>query len=249
MSYTHTMINFPRHRLLGLCLLACLLFGAAKPTLAEQADWAVLELFTSQSCGSCPPATELLRELSQRPGIIALSWSVDYWDHLGWKDTLAKPSFSGRQRLYNQKLGKPGIFTPQLVIGGQSDVIGSKRDLIEAVLAQPGIKAQALGMTISDADVSFSLPATAGVNAGIVTLIHFKNDVDVPVTAGENKGKTLRYQHAVTAAQQIEPWDGTAKQITISREQFCDEGNAVLVQDAEGGSILFAAVIIDGQAL
>ena len=253
MRSSNTIINNSRHGLFSLCLVFALAFGLtfglAKQTQAAQADWAVLELFTSQSCGSCPPATELLRELSQRPDVIALSWSVDYWDHLGWKDTLAQPSFSGRQRLYNQQLGKPGIFTPQLVIGGQLDVVGSNRDLVEMSLNQPGIKARAIDVTIDKENVSFSLPATTEVHLGVITLVHFKSDVDIPITAGENKGKTLHYPHAVTAANAISQWDGTARQITISRDQFCDEGNALLVQDEEGGAILFAALIIANETL
>ena len=253
MRSRNTIIHNSRHGLLSLCLVfglvVGLVFGLAKASQAEQTDWAVLELFTSQSCGSCPPATELLRELSRRPGVIALSWSVDSWDHLGWKDTLAQPGFSGRQRLYNQQLGKPGIFTPQMVVGGQLDVVGSNRDLVETSLNRPDIKAHAIDVTIDEENVSFSLPATTEMRSRVITLVHFKNDVDVPVTAGENKGKTLHYPHAVTAAKPVSQWDGTARQITISRDEFCDEGNALLVQDKEGGAILFAALIIGGQAL
>jgi hypothetical protein len=214
-----------------------------------RATWAVLELFSSQSCGACPAATKLLEELAAQPGVLALNWGVDYWDHLGWKDTLAKPEFSRRQRHYNQQHGKPGIFTPQMIIGGQIDVVGSNRPDVEAALSRPETKAQRIDLALTENSVEFTLPESQLISRGNVTLVHFKTKVDVSVTAGENKGKTLHYPHAVTDMRTIGLWDGSARQFTISRDQLCDEGNALLIQNEDGGAILFAALVINGQAL
>jgi hypothetical protein len=259
MNTNNTKTNTERHRSLGLCLSLFLLLAlslgnaTAAPTKAEKVtprtSWAVLELFTSQSCGACFAATELLEELAGQPGILALNWGVDYWDHLGWKDTLAKPEFSKRQRHYNQQHGRPGIFTPQMIIGGQFDAVGSNRADIEAALSHPEAKAQGVSLTLTDASLQFTLPQSQWVSRGKVTLVHFKTNVDVAVTAGENEGRTLHYPHAVMDIRTVGEWDGSTRQFTIGRDQLCDEGNALLIQNEDGGAILYAALIINGQVL
>ena len=98
----------------------------------------VLELFTSQGCSSCPSADALLKSYAQRPGVIALSLSVDYWDHLGWKDTLASPKNTARQKAYAKALGTGNVYTPQIVINGVAETIGSNKSEIEkAICAGP----------------------------------------------------------------------------------------------------------------
>ena len=253
----NTLTNTVRRRSIGLCLSAVMALGLGNATAASdkaaksapQATWTVLELFTSQSCGACFAATTLLEELSERPGVLTLNWGVDYWDHLGWEDTLAKPEFSERQRHYNQQHGKPGIFTPQMIIGGQIDVIGSNRPDVEAALSSPEAITQGIDLTITASSLQFSLPESQEVSLGNVTLVHFKSNIDVSVTAGENRGKTLHYPHAVMDVRTVGHWDGSAQQFTIGRDQLCDEGNALLVQSENSGTILYAALIIDGQVL
>src|SRR5258708_4284994 len=88
---------------------------------------AVIELFTSQSCSSCPPADRLLVELARDPSLVVLSWHVDYWDNLGWKDTFSLPASSARQRAYGAARGDRQIYTPQVVVSGASQVVGSDR--------------------------------------------------------------------------------------------------------------------------
>jgi hypothetical protein len=88
---------------------------------------AVVELFTSQGCSSCPPADKILGELAQDRSVIALSFPIDYWDYLGWKDTLADLRFSARQKAYSQMRGNRGVYTPQAVVNGTTDVLGSDR--------------------------------------------------------------------------------------------------------------------------
>src|SRR5690606_18754396 len=95
--------------------------GTAGRVLAE--GRAIVELFTSQGCSACPPADELLRELAQKPGVVALTYNVDYWDYLGWKDTLASPENSKRQREYAERRGDRDVYTPQLIINGQTHTV------------------------------------------------------------------------------------------------------------------------------
>ncbi len=93
----------------------------------------VIELFTSQGCSSCPPADALLGQLARRPGVIALAWHVDYWDHLGWRDRFASRAATDRQRTYARQLGG-GVFTPALVVDGGRVVVGSERGAVEAAI-------------------------------------------------------------------------------------------------------------------
>ncbi len=94
----------------------------------------VLELFTSQGCSSCPPADALLNELSKRDGVLALTMPVNYWDYLGWKDTLAAEQFTKRQRSYAEFRGDHEIYTPQLIVNGLAQVVGSREDAVDAAI-------------------------------------------------------------------------------------------------------------------
>src|SRR5690348_4653604 len=90
----------------------------------------VVELFTSQGCSSCPPADALLNELAQRPDVVALGFHVDYWDYLGWKDPLSAPGSTQRQRDYARLLNQPTIYTPEMVIDGHLQLVGSDRTAV-----------------------------------------------------------------------------------------------------------------------
>src|SRR5579859_3086720 len=131
-------------RMLRMIAMAGLLLGLLGGTARAEERPAVVELFTSQGCSSCPPADAFLGELAQSGRVIALAYHVDYWDNLGWKDPFASPSGTQRQRLYGHALGLPGIYTPQMVVDGQTDVVGSDRRSVQAALAGarqgPGIK-------------------------------------------------------------------------------------------------------------
>ncbi|HST95675.1 MAG TPA: DUF1223 domain-containing protein, partial [Microvirga sp.] len=115
---------------LTLTLAALGLTALLQPALADPPR-AVVELFTSQGCSSCPPADELLVEYSRQPDVIALSMPVNYWDYLGWKDTLAHVAFTERQKAYAHSRKDRQVFTPQMIVNGKKSCIGSDRDQIE----------------------------------------------------------------------------------------------------------------------
>ena len=120
---------------LGAGAGAALLAGGGHA--AEPID-VVVELFSSQGCNSCPPADKLLGELRGRLGVLALTFHVDYWDYLGWKDTLAGPDFSQRQYDYAKARGDMDVFTPQMIVNGSAQVIGSDRAAIEGAIKTTG---------------------------------------------------------------------------------------------------------------
>src|SRR5271154_3831101 len=98
---------------------------------------AVVELFTSQGCSSCPPADALLGELSQTPNVIALAFHVDYWDSIGWRDQFAIPNAVERQRRYVESLGLSSAFTPQVVVDGRGSFVGSDKRRILGAISEP----------------------------------------------------------------------------------------------------------------
>src|SRR6516165_10211815 len=125
--------------MIGYCLACALAAVSAAAFLCSSAQAqtrAVVELFTSQGCSSCPPADKLLGELAKRDDLLALSLPIDYWDYLGWKDTLASHDFSERQREYAQSRGDGAVYTPQAVINGTDDMVGSDRSAIESAVKQ-----------------------------------------------------------------------------------------------------------------
>src|SRR5947208_869101 len=128
---------------LGICAIVAVI----RP--AEADPRAVVELFTSQGCSSCPPADKVIGELANDPSVIALSMPIDYWDYLGWKDTLADSRFTARQKAYSQVRGDREVYTPQVVVNGSVHVIGSDR---------PGIE-EAIGTTANATGV-MSVPVT-----------------------------------------------------------------------------------------
>ncbi len=130
----HGMMS-PRRTLPFVLALLAVLAGPA----AEAGDLArpvVVELYTSQGCSSCPPADALLGKLAQRPGVIAISLPITYWDMLGWKDTLASDANTRRQKAYAAAMNHGGVYTPQIIVDGAIDVVGSRAANVEAAIAQ-----------------------------------------------------------------------------------------------------------------
>src|SRR5690242_15612300 len=140
---------------------ALLVAGFMIATAAAQAGEAraVLELFTSQGCSSCPPADRLVGQFANDPSVVALSVPIDYWDYLGWRDTLANPAHSARQRAYARTRGDGQVYTPQIVVNGSADALGSDQGAIERAISQTEHKAGAM-----------SLPVTLAVNNGPITV-------------------------------------------------------------------------------
>ena len=215
---------------------------AAALMLAPAVGWAdsrpiVVELFTSQGCSSCPPADKLLGELAQRPDVIALGYHISYWDHLGWKDPLSSEASTERQKAYATRLSGR-IYTPEMVIEGVDEFVGSHRDEVLAALRQahPAVTAP----VIFGADRR-SVTIGPGRGSGEVRLVRFAQHRATQVGAGENAGRALEDSNAVEAFTRLGAWTGAAAAFPIE-PPGPGAGLAVLVQ-AEGGQILGAASI------
>jgi hypothetical protein len=208
----------------------------------------VVELFTSQGCASCPPADALMGELVARDDVLGLTFHVDYWDYLGWRDTLATQEGTQRQRNYRDALGKSYVYTPQMVIGGVRDEVGSQR---QAVLRQIESVARGGGglevLLVRDDQDRILARIGAGDIDGEATvwLVRYDNRHDVEVRRGENGGKKLSYHNVVRDITEIGKWTGDPAEIPLATTEVLRMGGrdacAVIVQQDGTGAILGAA--------
>ena len=173
-------------------LLGAVLLGAAA-TVVQAETRAVIELFTSQGCSSCPAADKLLSELKDDPSLVALILPIDYWDYLGWKDTLANPGHSSRQRAYARVRGDRQVYTPQIVVNGSMHVLGSDRDAIERTIAQtdqkPFVMSLPVALSVAGGNLNVAVKAKDGDHTGgEVWLCPVSRAVPVAIGRGENRG-------------------------------------------------------------
>lgn len=211
----------------------------------------IVELFTSQSCPYSPPADSLLTELNKRQGVLVLSWSVDYWDRMGWKDTLAHASYSARQAAYNRHMGQSGVKTPQMVFNGKKAVKGSKKNLVLDTMIAMSVSAPLSvqpKLTVQDNRVYLTLSAIENkVEPPLfLRLVYFSAKEIVPITSGQNKGKKLHYTHVVRYSPEPKPWQGKALKSAIGIPENLAGAThvAVLVQKGmNSGEIIGAATI------
>jgi hypothetical protein len=206
-------------------VLACAM--SAIPAHADQPR-AVVELFTSQGCSSCPPADRLMGQLSRDPSLVALSLPVDYWDYIGWKDTLALHGHTTRQRAYAAARGVQQIYTPQAMINGIDDALGSDKRAIERTIAQTHRSAKPLALpvsiSVSGDDVSVSLPAASdGHRNGLIWLCPVSSEVKVKIGRGENRGRTISYYNVVRRWVKLGEWNGTAQTFEAKLADLADD--------------------------
>jgi len=230
---------------------AALIFVASPSANAEPR--AVIELFTSQGCSSCPAADKLLSELRNDSSLITLSLPIDYWDYLGWKDTLAIPGHTARQKAYSHVRGDREVYTPQVVINGVAQALGSDRAEIEKAVAQSGHKATPLSVpvhvTVADERVTATLPDGVGdAAAGEVWLCPLSRSVAVGIGRGENRGRTITYTNVVRRWVRLGTWSGKNEIFTVPIDAIRSagiDGVAVLLQSGsidKPGAVLGASL-------
>lgn len=219
---------------------------------ADSDPLTVVELFTSQSCYSCPPAEAYLGELSEEKNILALEYHVDYWDTLNygrygrWKDAFSTPEMTARQRAYNAEIRDTrSVYTPQMVIDGRTEAVGSRRREVQNLISKarkddaPRVSVDVAAAENGGVTVSLGDVADAQADVWLVTFI---SEVTTQVVRGENHGKTLTSRNIVRSTRHIGKWDGKTTAFDVSDLKL-EEGQscAVLVQDGEVGPVLGAA--------
>jgi hypothetical protein len=218
--------------------------SAATLTVCHAQTRAVVELFTSQGCSSCPAADRLLGELANDPTLVSMSLPIDYWDYLGWKDTLADPRNTARQRGYSKLRADREVYTPQVVVNGSYHVLGSDRTAIERVIAKSRQNTSALALPVSVSVAGGKLNASFTVDgrAAEVWVVGLAKAVTVAISRGENKGKSITYHNVARSWHKLASTDGKIWSIPLS--QIDGEGvnqAAVLVQ---GGTMEKPGIIL-----
>ena len=218
--------------------LAAIMAAACTAPVAARAD-TVLELFTSQSCSSCPPADALLGELANQPGVLALGFHVDYWDRLGWKDPYSSAAYTARQRHYAALWNDDDVYTPELVVGGKSGVVGSDRRAVADAIAASRAAPQVTLRLSRDGN---GLVVEAGPGQGTATLMLAGFDAHhvTRVGGGENGGRTLEESNVVRSLAAAGTWTGAAMHVALPKPP--GERAAVFLQRADGQIIGAAAV-------
>lgn len=210
----------------------------------------VLELFTSQSCSSCPPADALIHHLSKRENVIALSCHVTYWNHLSWKDSFSREFCSQRQSSFSAYRGSNSRFTPELLVNGHKSMVGSKAYMIEAALKELNgeLGRVTFAESIDGIDIKIPLSETISSSHILVSAVYFAHDQEVHMGRGENSGLTVTYTNPVSEivplAYSNQPNDPSQLRATILKQDIPQnqKGVAILIQDrrAPYGPILAA---------
>jgi hypothetical protein len=215
----------------------------AAPGLAAAAP-VVVELFTSQGCSSCPPADAFMRELKDRPGVIAVSYNVDYWDYLGWRDTLGSPVFSRRQRDYAARRGDGKVYTPQMVINGRRHEVGSRKDAIyQAITEEAGMPdsttvAMRASETPSEVIIAVDGAPTDRLRQdSTVWVLVVAPSISVPITRGENAGNEFTYANVVRRIIPAGSWHGEAVTLKLPKADLMAEAGEFCVALLQVGGV------------
>ena len=209
-----------------------------------------VELFTSQSCSSCPAAEALFVGLAARPDLVTVEWHVDYWNDLtlaragNWRDPFSSAANTARQRTYNTRIrGRTGVYTPQAVVNGSFETVGSKARAIARLIEHERAR-QSVGASLDVAPrdgTALSVSAAAPPDtAADIFVIDFMNAMETPVRGGENKGLVLREAHIATGIKRVAAL--TPGQRTTMSIDMPEKGNncAVILQEPNAGAILAA---------
>jgi hypothetical protein len=223
--------------LFSLILVALPLGAAAKPPV-------LVELFTAQGCRTCREADAHMGKLAERPGVLALTYSVDYWDYLGWTDTFARPEYAMRQRAYVTRLKLREPYTPQVVVDGRQETQGQKASEVDRLVR--GAAAQAR----NPPDMRFVGTRRVDVGSGRVSkggaevwLIRYDpRSVEVTVKAGDNRGETVVQKNIVRQIQRLGVWRGNPRAFRLPAPTEDGLKTAVVVQGPRGGRVLGVAL-------
>jgi len=235
----HSSISSSISRWSG-ALSVCAIVAIIRPAHADPR--AVVELFTSQGCSSCPPADKIIGELAKDPSIIALSLPIDYWDYLGWKDTLADARFSARQKAYSQMRGDREVYTPQVVVNGSAHVVGSDRDGIESAIGATRkldrVMSVPVTMTLAGKQITVSVAASNNAPAahGEVWIGSISKAIPISIGRGENRGREVTYHNVVRNLLKVGDWNGSSGSWTVPLENISRDGVDAAIVYVQAGN-------------
>ena len=226
---------------LRFCAVAAIGGALASCQAAATAGPIVVELYEAQGCSSCPPANANLAAAADRPDVIALNFAVTYWDSLGWKDTFARPQFTERQWAYAAAFHRTQVFTPEVVVDGRHDGVGADAGDFARLLGNGGIGAGGPQITLTPATAVIGAGPAPALPADVWLVRYDPRTLDVPITAGENDGRTLPNRDIVRELTRIGAWTGAGEALRLPTPSEPQLVTVILVQAPQGGPILAAA--------
>lgn len=227
----------------NLIPLAFVAATAISPVAVQADSPVVVELFTSQGCSSCPPADALMHELAERDDVIALALHVDYWDYIGWKDEFADPNYAKRQRGYAMEASRRSVYTPQMIINGETDIVGTRPMELSQVIAQHAARPETMALDVARSGDDLTIAATAlGATSGpyLVHMVRYAPERTAKITRGENAGHTLSYANVSEDWKILGQWDG-ATPLEMTAVVTGDKPVVVMIQEGQHGPIHAAA--------
>jgi hypothetical protein len=236
------MMIMPKMTLLSMIVpLAMLAACGQQGSVSEEAQAAtapassahpvVVELFQSQGCSSCPPANTALNAIADRSDVIALNFSVTYWDRLGWKDIFGDPAYTQRQYDYAHTLGNENVATPQVVLNGARAITGNRPGELDRAVA--ATKSSANGPSINSDGVKANIGAGQG-NATVWLVRYDPRVQNVAIRSGENNGRTLPHKNIVRQLDRLGSWKGAAANYTLTKAKLAGLKSVILVQSNSG---------------
>jgi hypothetical protein len=246
-------MSFRRFTSAGLSLIGMAVVLASGAATGEQARAkrpVVVELYTSQGCSSCPPADAILGQLAGRKDLLAVSLPVTYWDMLGWRDTLASDGNTQRQKAYAKQLGHGGVYTPEIIVDGVTDVIGSREQTVQAAIAARESDMQAVPVQLAGnaQQVQIAIgaaPERTATREATIWLLGLLPQASVSIGEGENRGHTITYRNVVRQIRALGTWKGQSLSMSVPRSQAGAPRNsiAVVVQQGGYGRVIGAALL------
>ena len=219
--------------------------GARPVRLSETtAEPVVVELFTAQGCSGCPAANQVVEGLAEEPGVIALTYAVDYWDYLGWPDTFAKPEFAQRQRAYQTAMRLRNVYTPQVVIDGRRQVSGARGEAVQVAVNEeaarrifpPQVQFRESGDAVG---IGSGRPPSGGADVWAVS--YRPGTQTVTVAGGDNRGRAVRHINVVQSLTRLGEWTGRPILLDLPEVADPQDKVVVMVQSRADRRILSAA--------
>lgn len=232
-----------------LFALGAAFFWLGTAHAGEQAQPVLIELFTSQGCSSCPPADQILGDLQKRNDVVALSFSIDIWDYVGWRDTLATRENTLRQQAYEKVLPSHRVYTPQMVIDGVRDVVGNQRKEVLAAVDKRLSDTRGKKLTVALAQAGDTVQVRIGASTALKTsatvwLARTLSSRTVNIAKGENSGRVITYHNVVRGFAAVGKWSGDVVTLELpaqGEQGEITDGIAVWVQTGSHGPVLGAA--------
>ena len=242
---------------LAIAAVTSLIFGQTLGTAAAGSGNAthnghpvVVELFTSQGCYSCPPADKYVGVLKKRENVIALAYHVDYWDYIGWKDPFATPTNTQRQRGYSKAMGLWSIYTPQMVIDGRLEGVGSRTREISDKIGRVSAMSLAdrvsipIALRASPETLSVKIEGGAAPKGGDIWLVTYDDEKTTAIPRGENAGKTLTEYNIVRGVRRLGEWSGRTVSSDYSiKDLGIQADNAVILLQEKGQGAIYGAAV------